>query len=83
MSDGSSYIGEYKNGSKEGNGCLTLQNKAKYYGSFIDNKIEGKGTCIWSEKKYYQGEWKNFSFEGIGIYFQEKTVHKGNLIKLI
>ena len=58
--NGEYYIGEFKNGLKNGKGILYYKNgNIKYDGYFIDDKFEGNGKYIYEDGKYYIGEWKN------------------------
>ena len=45
--DGSVYVGQYKNGQKEGKGTLTFsKNRGCYVGLWAADKKEGKGRFI-------------------------------------
>ena len=71
--DGKKYIGEIKNGLKEGKGLLYYEknnefDRKKYEGNFKNDKPEGKGTMYWNNGSWYDGDWVNGSKEGKGIY---------------
>ena len=54
------YIGQYKNGKREGKGIIYYKkNKIKYEGDFHENKMEGKGKYIFDDDSYTIGEFKN------------------------
>ena len=69
---GEKYIGEMKNGLKEGEGILYYEKddgtKRKIYkGNFRNDKPEGKGIIYWDNGDIYEGDWKNGKKEGKGI----------------
>ena len=72
--NGEKYIGEIKNGLKDGKGILYYNkndknNRKKYEGNFKNDKREGKGIFYWNNGDKYEGDWKNDIFEGKGIYY--------------
>jgi hypothetical protein len=60
------YEGEFKNGKKEGNGILLIDN-GKYEGEFSDDKICGIGSFYFKDERVYHGEWANNKMEGVGL----------------
>ena len=44
--DGRKYVGEFKDGSIEGQGTYIWTNGTKYVGEYKDDKIHGQGTYI-------------------------------------
>ena len=62
------YIGECKNGKKEGKGVFTWDSGNKYDGEWKNDKKEGKGVFTWDSGNKYDGEWKNGKKEGKGVY---------------
>ena len=71
--NGLKYIGEIKNGFKEGKGVLYYEKnnefgRKKYEGNFKNDKPEGKGTMYWNNGSWYDGDWVNGLKEGKGIY---------------
>ena len=58
-SDGSRYVGEWKDGIEHGQGELTLPNGEKYIGEFNNRKFHGQGEFIFSDGTKYTGEWKD------------------------
>ena len=71
---GEKYIGEMKNGLKDGKGILYYdkddeKKRKKYKGDFKNDKIEGKGIFYWNDGNRYEGDFKNGKREGNGIYY--------------
>ena len=62
------YIGEWKNGLRDGLGSLFLEKEIKFTGYFSENKINGYGHLWKEDGDSYQGYWKDFKAEGFGIY---------------
>jgi len=72
FSNGNFYIGEFKNGQRDGNGVLDIANKgcvtsfncigsmvhARYAGTFKDGKIDGYGTWIADDGEKYVGQFR-------------------------
>ena len=49
--DGEKYIGEYKDGQRNGNGICTWPDGHKYEGQYKDNEFHGKGVYTWADGK--------------------------------
>jgi len=69
---GEKYIGEMKNGLKDGKGILYYDKddeyqRKKYKGDFKNDKMEGKGIIYWNNGDRYGGDFKNDKREGKGI----------------
>jgi hypothetical protein len=70
------YVGNWKNGLKEGSGIYFNKNKwleySKYDGSWKNNRFDGYGTFIekysTSIEKNYVGYWKDGNKHGQGTY---------------
>lgn len=84
--DGSSYVGQFKNGKKNGFGTYeyvyywNLEKKIGdiYTGQFKDGKKHGKGTYKWVGGKEYIGEYKNNKISGQGtMTFPNGTKYVG------
>jgi len=69
------YVGEYKDGKRNGQGTITWSDGKNYVGEFKDGKFNGHGKLTWSDGKKYVGEWKNGKKWNITLY--EKN---GNII---
>ena len=52
------YVGEYKDGKRDGQGTRTWSDGDKYVGKWKDGKRHGQGTMIWNNRDKYEGEWK-------------------------
>ena len=78
------YIGEWKNGLRNGKGKLYYNNgNLQYEGDFVNDKFEGNGKYISKNGKYYIGEWKNGLKDGKGkFYYQNKNlIYEGDWVK--
>ena len=64
--DGAKYIGEYKNGEKNGQGTHTWTNGDKYFGEWINERRTGQGTYIWANGDIYIGRFKDGKLVGHG-----------------
>ena len=53
-----SYIGEWKEGRREGHGKLTWKDRDVYVGEFKANTREGRGTYTWANGASYEGQWR-------------------------
>jgi hypothetical protein len=59
-SDGSKYVGEFKDNSKSGQGTFIFANGDKYIGEFKDDRFDGQGTYVSAGSGNTQsGIWKN------------------------
>jgi hypothetical protein len=65
-SDGSVYVGEYKDGYRTGKGEHLYANGTKYIGIFFEGLSEGKGQYLFADGKYI-GNFKNDKYDGKGI----------------
>jgi hypothetical protein len=68
------YVGEYKNGKRNGQGTLTLPDGTKYVGEFKDDLFNGQGTETYQDGAKYVGEWKDGKQNGRGTYTNSKGV---------
>ena len=68
FSAGSSYDGEWKNGSQNGKGKYTYKNGDVYDGNWLNGKHNGFGKYTYHEGSYYEGNYKNGVEEGDGKY---------------
>jgi hypothetical protein len=71
---GDKYVGEFKDGTYNGQGTATFANGNKYVGEFKDGKKNGQGTFIFAQGHGYTGEWLNNKPNGIG----RETYANGN-----
>jgi hypothetical protein len=59
--DGRKYVGEYKDGKRNGQGTYTYPDGRKYVGEYKDGKRNGQGTYTFPSGDKYVGEWKNWN----------------------
>jgi len=72
-SDGTKYVGEWKDGEMKGQGTLTFSQESEwpgdnYVGEFKDNKYNGQGTYNYANGNKYVGEYKDFEKHGQGTF---------------
>jgi hypothetical protein len=60
------YIGEWKDGKKNGQGSLIYRNGNSYDGEWKDNLMNGHGKFIGTNGNSYDGEWKDNLMNGHG-----------------
>ena len=61
------YDGEFKNGSRDGEGKIIFKDKGVSVGTFKGGQLIGMGTWISDEGHKYQGEFVNYRHHGIGV----------------
>ncbi len=66
--NGNSYIGNVKNGQRQGRGVLTWADGGKYDGEWKNDNREGHGVWTGANGGKYDGEWKNDNREGHGVW---------------
>lgn len=60
--DGSKYVGQWKDGKREGEGVCTFSNGTKYVGQWTNNKRHGHGTLYRVGNEPLTGQWTNDKF---------------------
>ncbi len=65
-SDGSMYVGQYKDGKPNGQGTYTRPNGSQYVGQYKNGKRNGQGTMTLPDGTQYVGQWKNDEMNGQG-----------------
>jgi hypothetical protein len=60
------FVGEFKDGKKNGQGTITFANGNKYVGEFKNDKMSGPGTYTFAVGGKYAGEWKDDKRNGQG-----------------
>lgn len=82
--DGSSYVGELKEGKREGKGKLVEKNGCAFEGEWKDNKRNGKGKFINDVGAYVEGYWKNDSIDEDSLVVKNYplSLGEGSCIKL-
>ena len=69
------YVGEFRDGKRNGQGTYTWVNGTKYVGEWKDNKRHGQGTTIFANG---QGTWSfPFGYKYIGEYKDDKQHGQG------
>ncbi len=62
------YVGEYKDGTQNGQGTMTFYNGDKYVGEWKDGNKHGQGTYTWNDGENYAGVWKDGLKNGYGVF---------------
>lgn len=77
--DGSTFVGEFKNGKIGSKGILTFKNGDQYIGDWKEQKRHGKGRLKFASGDVYFGMFKENKFNGYGEFeYIEGDVYKGN-----
>jgi S1-C subfamily serine protease len=63
MSNGDKYIGEFKDGRRNGQGTYYYDEGVYYAGEFKNGKFNGQGTTYYTDGKMKQGIWKDGNFQ--------------------
>ncbi len=61
------YVGDKKDGKRDGIGTYVWANGDNYSGGWKNNLLEGKGTYKWKDGMVYEGNFKNNLKHGYGI----------------
>jgi hypothetical protein len=73
---GTRYIGQFKNGKRNGRGVFYYQDGSYYEGYWKDNKMHGRGSLFYSSGKLaYEGGWYLDDFHGQGRIYNENPSH--------
>lgn len=81
FSNGSVYIGQWKDGKKEGHGVLAWPDGSRYEGAFCNDKAHGCGKLTHAEGDTYEGMWAEDKANGQGIYvYSDGRVYKGSWV---
>ena len=67
VNDGSSYCGEWCNGSMDGEGMMSKAGGTTYKGQFSANQAHGHGQQTFANGDQYVGEWENSCMQGAGV----------------
>lgn len=67
-SNGDQYIGEFKEGQRNGRGKFIWKNGTTYEGQFINDEIHGLGSKLFEDTSTYVGDFRNNLFWGLGTY---------------
>ncbi len=66
LSDGTKYVGEYRDGKRNGQFIVTYADGDKYVGDFRDNVFNGQGTYTYADGGEYVGEFHDDKIHGQG-----------------
>ena len=66
--DGRTYVGEWRQGKRNGPGTTTVADGRKYVGEFRDDKPHGQGNYTWPNGQKYVGEFRDGVPAGQGVY---------------
>ncbi|HOY39295.1 MAG TPA: hypothetical protein PLK75_08345 [Bacteroidales bacterium] len=80
--DGQKYVGEFNNGTFDGQGIRTYSDGSTYEGTWKKGIREGNGTMIYANGDKYVGDWKSDMRNGFGVhsYNQSKQIYEGNWV---
>ena len=67
------YIGDWKNGKKNGKGKLMIGKNSYYEGDFVNGEINGKGKRVFANGSEYEGDFVLGEFCGEGKYSDKTT----------
>jgi hypothetical protein len=66
--DGRKYVGEWRNGSRNGHGTMTWPDGAKYVGDWRDDDLNGQGTYTFRDGRKYVGGFRDSRYNGKGAF---------------
>ena len=76
------YIGDYKEGVRNGIGSYLWNDNSLYEGEFINGCFHGFGKYTYSDGSYYIGEWYKSKFNGYGeLFTNRRNIYKGTFLK--
>ena len=79
------YIGNVKNGMRNGFGIMLYKNGQSYHGNWMNDKRDGNGIYNFADLhpiyNKYDGHFKNNSFNSQGtLYYKDGSVYRGNFL---
>ena len=73
------YVGEFKNGLRDGKGVFYRNDGGRYEGEYKNDVKNGKGITYYSNGGRYEGDYKNDVKDGKGIfYFADGARYEGD-----
>ena len=63
------YIGQWKDGLRDGIGKFTWNNGDTYEGTWVEDKRHGQGIYVWHDGSKYKGNYSHGIRSGYGIYY--------------
>jgi hypothetical protein len=70
---GPRYVGEFREGLREGQGTHFYPSGAKYEGEYKAGYADGRGIYTYPAGSYYFGEFRKDSFNGYGLRYTPET----------
>ena len=67
--NGRKYIGQFKNGKREGYGIMFFPDGGRYEGNWKDDLADGKGIEYYSNGDRYEGDYYKDEEDGNGVYY--------------
>ncbi len=78
FSDGSKYVGQFKDGIIHGQGTIDFPDGSKYSGDFFASEMNGLGTMIFPDGSKYVGQFKDGKIHGKGhLSFPDGSMYEG------
>lgn len=75
--NGTTYIGDVKDGKRHGRGVLESKT-GTYEGNWYQNVRSGQGMYFWADGTSYEGSWRNDKQDGTGLFrFPDGTRQRG------
>ncbi len=75
--EGHQYVGEFKDGKRNGQGVYTWPDANTYTGKFNYGKPDGKGVYLYPKGHKFEGVFKNGKFTGYSYYVESpEKIHK-------
>lgn len=71
------YVGDFKNGMRDGKGVLTIPGIYEYIGEFKNGLFNGQGRLIWADGAVYSGGFKNGKYHGYGTFLSNMGINAG------
>ena len=65
---GNRFVGELRNGVRQGNGVFTFANGTQCEGMFQNDLLNGRGVCVFPGGNRYEGEFRNSQRHGQGTF---------------
>jgi hypothetical protein len=74
------YVGEMKNGRKDGRGKMVNASGDIYEGTYKNGALDGKGVYAWGDGARYEGEYKDGKETGFGVFTFEGKTYSGQWV---
>lgn len=76
--NGEKYIGDVRNGSRDGFGIYYFSNGSTYEGYWHNGRKNGEGKYSLTDGRFYEGDWENDKRHGFGVFvFQDGSKYVG------